>query len=97
MSIVMHAEVMGESVVLGWEEKAVLKVSHYAQSNEFHHRDSIDSDRPFASIFLCLGVCARMCEYVSGVSLQFKIFIGNKGAIAQFSAHQKVPFRDCWH
>ena len=34
MSIIMHAELMGESVALGREEKAVLKVSHYAQSNE---------------------------------------------------------------
>ena len=32
-----------------------------------------------------------MCDYVSGVSLQSKIFIGNKGDIAQFSAHLQVP------
>ena len=46
---------------------------------------------------LRVRVCLYLCEYVSGVSLQFKIFIGNKRGQLAVSAQQKVPLGSTGH
>ena len=50
---------------------------------------------PLFYIFFSRCMCARIYDYVSDMSLQSKILIGNKAHIAQFSAHQNVRFSAC--
>ena len=85
--------VMGEILVRGREEKAVLRASNSNRLNQILFAATLSAVHA-CSLSLPLSLSLSLCAntvYASGVSMQSKMSIGSKGDVAQFFGHQKVP------